>query len=163
MPVLAPQAVRLTSRPDYHVSLRDSLRAAQPVPLPRLCPRRDRHARARHRREHGDLQRRARRDARRCRTATAIACMYLRQSTNGPGGEDIAFSVPEINDFRERRRRSAASPSIRRYTFTLLRAIIEPNARSVGLVTGNYFSVMGLSPVVGRASPARTMDAPPRP
>ena len=27
--------------------------------------------------------------------------MYLRQSTNGPGGENVAFSVPEINDFRE--------------------------------------------------------------
>ena len=27
--------------------------------------------------------------------------MYLRQSTNGPGGENIAFSVPEINDFRD--------------------------------------------------------------
>src|SRR5215831_9805390 len=26
--------------------------------------------------------------------------VYLRQSINGPGGEDIAFSVPEILDFR---------------------------------------------------------------
>src|SRR5437763_3184622 len=26
--------------------------------------------------------------------------MYLRQSALGPGREDIAFSVPEINDFR---------------------------------------------------------------
>src|SRR6476620_11446268 len=26
--------------------------------------------------------------------------VYLRQSINGPGGDDIAFSVPEINDFR---------------------------------------------------------------
>src|SRR4051794_32723656 len=26
--------------------------------------------------------------------------VYLRQSINGPGGENIDFSVPEINDFR---------------------------------------------------------------
>src|SRR5437763_10407835 len=26
--------------------------------------------------------------------------VYLRQSVNGPGGENIVFSVPEINDFR---------------------------------------------------------------
>ena len=26
--------------------------------------------------------------------------MYLRQSIRGPGGDDIGFSVPEINDFR---------------------------------------------------------------
>src|SRR4029077_5638366 len=26
--------------------------------------------------------------------------MYLRQSTRGPGGEDVFFSVPEIADFR---------------------------------------------------------------
>src|SRR3569832_2817292 len=26
--------------------------------------------------------------------------MYLRQSTRGPGGEDVLFSVPEIMDFR---------------------------------------------------------------
>src|SRR4249919_1261432 len=26
--------------------------------------------------------------------------VYLRQSISGPGGEDIAFSVPEILDFR---------------------------------------------------------------
>ena len=26
--------------------------------------------------------------------------MYLRQSTRGPGGEDVFFSVPEIEDFR---------------------------------------------------------------
>src|SRR5688572_1341947 len=27
--------------------------------------------------------------------------VYLRHSVNGPGGEDINFSVPEILDFRE--------------------------------------------------------------
>src|SRR5919112_663066 len=27
--------------------------------------------------------------------------VYMRQSIKGPGGENIAFSVPEINDFRD--------------------------------------------------------------
>src|SRR5690348_16554844 len=27
--------------------------------------------------------------------------MFLKQSTNQPGGDNIAFSVPEITDFRE--------------------------------------------------------------
>src|SRR5215468_12056869 len=26
--------------------------------------------------------------------------VYLRQAINGPGGENVLFSVPEINDFR---------------------------------------------------------------
>jgi hypothetical protein len=38
--------------------------------------------------------------------------MFLRQSIKGPGGENIAFSVPEINDFGARRRPWEASPSI---------------------------------------------------
>ena len=29
--------------------------------------------------------------------------VYLRQSVDGPGGANIAFSVPEVRDFRERR------------------------------------------------------------
>ena len=33
--------------------------------------------------------------------------MYLRQSVQGPGGENVLFSVPEITDFRS----SARSPS----------------------------------------------------
>ena len=30
--------------------------------------------------------------------------VFLRQSVQGPGGENIAFSVPEINDFRTDRK-----------------------------------------------------------
>src|SRR3954463_9834671 len=76
--------------------------------------------------------------------------MYLRQSTNGPGGENIAFSVPEINDFRESSKTLAGIAEYSPITFTLL-GDHEAERLSAGLVTGNYFSVMGLSPVVGRA------------
>lgn len=76
--------------------------------------------------------------------------LYLRQSMQGPGGEDIAFSVPEINDFRESSKTLTGIAEYSPITFTL----IEKDASTrvdAGLVTGNYFSVMGLSPVLGRA------------
>src|ERR1041385_6519978 len=47
--------------------------------------------------------------------------MYLRQSAQGPGAENVAFSVPEINDFREGSK--TIGQSIAEYspiTFTLL-------------------------------------------
>jgi len=76
--------------------------------------------------------------------------VYLRQSTNGPGGENIAFSVPEINDFRESSKTLGGIAEYSPITFTLI-GDHEAERLSAGLVTGNYFSVMGLSPVVGRA------------
>src|ERR1041384_5805290 len=76
--------------------------------------------------------------------------MYLRQSTNGPGGENIAFSVPEINDFRESSKTLGGIAEYSPITFTLI-GDHEAERLSAGLVTGNYFSVMGLSPVIGRA------------
>jgi putative ABC transport system permease protein len=76
--------------------------------------------------------------------------MYLRQSMNGPGGENIAFSVPEINDFREASKTLGGIAEYSPFTLTLLRDQ-KAERLSVGLVTGNYFSVMGLSPVLGRS------------
>lgn len=76
--------------------------------------------------------------------------MYLRQSMNGPGGENVAFSVPEIEDFRVA---SKTLGGIAEYSPVTLSLIGERDAVriDVGLVTGNYFSVMGLSPILGRA------------
>src|SRR5262245_2580320 len=75
--------------------------------------------------------------------------LYLRQSINGPGGENIAFSVPEILDFRENAKslQSIAEYSPLIYT---LQDRGEAVRVKVGLVTGNYFQVMGLSQVLGR-------------
>jgi putative ABC transport system permease protein len=75
--------------------------------------------------------------------------VYLRHSMDGPGGEDIAFSVPEVRDLRN------GAPSlagIAEYSsWTLIHQGDEGAERvSVGLVTGNYFEVMGLTPAVGR-------------
>lgn len=75
--------------------------------------------------------------------------VYLRQSIAGPGGENIRFSVPEILDFRDAAR---TLQGIAEYSGHVLTLQGERDAvrMQVGLVTGNYFSVMGLAPVLGR-------------
>ncbi|MFN2565086.1 MAG: ADOP family duplicated permease [Gemmatimonadaceae bacterium] len=75
--------------------------------------------------------------------------VYLRQSADGPGRENLNFSVPEVRDLRN------GAPSlagIAEYsTWTAVHQGTEGATRiNVGLVTGNYFEVMGLSPVLGR-------------
>src|SRR5437773_6333579 len=75
--------------------------------------------------------------------------MYLRQSADGPGRDNVAFSVPEINDFRET---SKTLAGIAEYSPLTLSLVTDNDAVriNVGLVTGNYFSVMGLAPIIGR-------------
>src|SRR6201990_1058408 len=46
--------------------------------------------------------------------------VYLRQSISGPGGENIAFSVPEINDFRESSKTLSGIAEYSPITVTLL-------------------------------------------
>jgi putative ABC transport system permease protein len=74
--------------------------------------------------------------------------MYLRQSTKGAGNDNIAFSVPEINDFRGSSRTLA---QIAEYSPLTLNLVEDRGASQidVGLVTGNYLNVMGLAPVIG--------------
>src|SRR6185295_1143267 len=76
--------------------------------------------------------------------------MYLRQSTKGAGSDNIAFSVPEINDFRGSSRTLGQIAEYSPLTLNL----VEDNGASqvdVGLVTGNYLSVMGLAPIIGHS------------
>ncbi|HKG94447.1 MAG TPA: ABC transporter permease [Gemmatimonadaceae bacterium] len=75
--------------------------------------------------------------------------LYLRQSISGPGGENILFSVPEITDFRTGAKSLGGIAEYSQMTYTLQEEK-EATRVNVGLVTGNYFSVMGLSPVLGR-------------
>jgi predicted permease len=76
--------------------------------------------------------------------------VYLRQSMDGPGGENILFSVPEINDFRSAAHSFAGIAEYSPITFTMQNDQQPAVRMNVGLVTGNYFKVMGLSPVLGR-------------
>ncbi|AHG88232.1 permease [Gemmatirosa kalamazoonensis] len=77
--------------------------------------------------------------------------IYLRQSIKGPGGENIAFSVPEINDFRQGAKSLQGVAEYSPLTLTMLRADgTDPVRINVGLVTGNFFQVMGLHTILGR-------------
>src|SRR4051812_8706439 len=77
--------------------------------------------------------------------------VYLRQSMDGPGGDNIAFSVPEVLDFREGAKSFAGIAEYSPWTITY-RSGDEARHINVGLVTGNYFDVMGLAPVLGRVT-----------
>ena len=75
--------------------------------------------------------------------------VFLRQSVDGPGGANLSFSVPEVRDFRN------GAPSLggiaELSTWSLVHQGPDGAVRlNVGLVTGNYFDVMGLSPLLGR-------------
>ncbi len=75
--------------------------------------------------------------------------LYLRQSVDGPGGENIAFSVPEITDFRNGVKSLGAIAEFSPYTLTL-QGRDDAVRLNAGLVSGNFFEVMGLSSVLGR-------------
>ncbi|HEY9505497.1 MAG TPA: ABC transporter permease [Gemmatimonadales bacterium] len=79
--------------------------------------------------------------------------VYLRQSTDGLGGESMLFSVPEIRDLRGG---APAFTYIAEYSpwDAVLRGDADVATIQVGLVTGNFFDVMGLSPVLGRLTRA---------
>ena len=75
--------------------------------------------------------------------------VYLRHSMDGPGGASLAFSVPEVRDFRMGAPALAGIAEYSSWTVTLQR---DQGAERipVGLVTGNYFDVMGLGSLLGR-------------
>src|SRR5688500_1497281 len=77
--------------------------------------------------------------------------VYLRHSMDGPGGANIAFSVPEVRDFRNGAPSFGGIAEFSDWTVTLQEAggAVRIDA---GLVTGNYFEVMGLSPILGRVT-----------
>jgi predicted permease len=80
-----------------------------------------------------------------------VRLVYLRHSTDRPGGENINFSVPEVRDFRRGAKSLAGIAEFSDWTMTLQET--EGVVRiPTGLVTGNYFEVMGLSPILGRVT-----------
>ncbi|MDB4873786.1 MAG: permease [Gemmatimonadetes bacterium] len=77
--------------------------------------------------------------------------VYLRQSAPGAQERNVLFSVPEIADYRGASKTLAA---IAEYSSAVPFTIVDSDGRSarlrVGVVSGNYFDVMGLEPVLGR-------------
>ena len=75
--------------------------------------------------------------------------LYIRQSAGGIGTENTTFSVPEIQDLRERVRTLTAIGEFSTVNFTAV-GLGEPRQVRAGVVNGNYFEVLGLRPVLGR-------------
>ena len=75
--------------------------------------------------------------------------LYIRQSAPGIGSENSTFSVPEIQDIRDRVRSLSDVAEFSTIGFTMV-GLGEPRTVRAGVVSGNYFEVMGLSPCLGR-------------
>jgi predicted permease len=87
--------------------------------------------------------------------------VYLRQSARGAGLENVAFSVPETMDYRSSSKTIGELAEYSGQTFTML-AGEQPVHVRAGIISGNYFQVMGLAPVLGRVTNG-TDDGPTAP
>ena len=74
--------------------------------------------------------------------------LYLRHSADGPGAANINFSVPEVRDFRQGAKSLGGIAEYSPFTFTL-QGDNDAVRMDGALVTGNFFDVMGLSPMLG--------------
>jgi putative ABC transport system permease protein len=75
--------------------------------------------------------------------------IYIRQSAPGVGAENTTFSVPEIEDLKARVTTISAFADFSTIEFTTI-GFGEPRVVHAGVVSGSYFEVMGLRPVLGR-------------
>src|SRR5882757_3753320 len=75
--------------------------------------------------------------------------IYIRQSARGIGADNAAFSVPEIQDLRDGIKTLSAFGDFSTIGFTMV-GLGEPREVRAGVVSGSYFDVMGLHPVLGR-------------
>ena len=75
--------------------------------------------------------------------------IYIRQSAPGAGDDNSTFSVPEIQDLRVSVKTLSAFGDFSTTEFTMI-GLGEPRVVQAGVVSGNYFEVMGLHPVLGR-------------
>ena len=80
--------------------------------------------------------------------------IYIRQSAKGIDAENVTFSVPEIQDLRERVKTLSAFGDFSTIGFTMV-GLGEPREVRAGVVGGSYFEVMGLRPALGRLLDAK--------
>src|SRR5262249_1871629 len=81
--------------------------------------------------------------------------IYIRQGARGIGAENVTFSVPQIQDLRDRVKTLSAFGDFSTIGFTMV-GLGEPREVRAGVVGGSYFEVMGLHPVPGLG---RLLDA----
>jgi putative ABC transport system permease protein len=75
--------------------------------------------------------------------------IYIRQSAPGLGADNTTFSVPEIKDIETSVHSVSEFGDFSQMSFTMV-GLGEPRVVQGGVVSGNYFEVMGLRPVLGR-------------
>ena len=75
--------------------------------------------------------------------------IYIRQSAPGLGAENLTFSVPEIDELECRITAIEAFGAFSTIEFPMV-GFGEPRLVRAGVVSGSYFSVMGLRPQLGR-------------
>jgi putative ABC transport system permease protein len=75
--------------------------------------------------------------------------IYIRQSAPGIRDDNTTFSVPEIQDLRASVKSLSAFGDFSAMNFTMI-GLGEPRSIQGGVVSGTYFDVMGLHPVLGR-------------
>src|SRR6266545_519984 len=76
--------------------------------------------------------------------------LYIRQSAPGLNIDNAKFSVPEINDLKSRVTTISAFGDFSVVDFTMIGLGGEPRVLRAGVVSGSFFEVMGLRPVLGR-------------
>ena len=75
--------------------------------------------------------------------------VYIRQGAPGLGVESTVFSVPEVQDLSQSVKSFSAFGDFSTVGFTV-NGLGEPREVQAGVVSGNFFEVMGLRPVLGR-------------
>ena len=80
--------------------------------------------------------------------------VYLRQSAELTGENNVRFSVPEVIDYRDGATLLTGFAEFSAMTFNMI-GHTEPVQVTTGIVTGNYFDVLGLGAIAGRTFDAR--------
>ena len=88
--------------------------------------------------------------------------VHLVQTATRVGTDQIGFSVQEVQDYRQQSRSLSDLAEYHSMTFTLLGAKV-PERVVTGVVSADYFDVLGVKPVLGRLinRSDETLSAPP--
>jgi predicted permease len=81
--------------------------------------------------------------------AQANQIVHLDQVASRVGPDQLGFSVQEIRDYREQNHVFSALAEYHSMTFTML-GTKEPERVVTGVISANYFDVLGVKPVLGR-------------
>jgi len=76
--------------------------------------------------------------------------IYVRQRAPAIGAPNLTFSVPEIDDIKARVTTVSAFGDFSTVDFTMIGLGGEPRVVKAGVVSGSFFEVMGLRPLLGR-------------